>query len=32
MAKAVGNGNLILWNKVFEVTDSSNLQDPQRRW
>gem|GEM_PF-3050108 len=32
MAKAEGNGNLILWNNVFAVADSSNRQDPQRRW
>lgn len=29
-AKAEGNGNLIKWNKVLEVADSSNLQDPHR--
>ncbi len=26
-----GQRYLILWNKVFEVADSSNLQDPQHR-
>ena len=30
MAKAEGNGNLILWNNVFAVADSSNRQDPHR--